>query len=75
MLVDKGRSRTLSSCLHAKSSSWPTGRRSMTGREIVFMEDSIISAPYCIHMISTAYRILKQHTRTFTTLELALLCS
>ena len=41
------RALTLSSCLHAKSSSWPTGRRSNTGREMDFIDDSIISAPYC----------------------------
>lgn len=41
-------SRTRSSCLHANSSSWltSTGSRSMTGRDIVLTDDSIISAPY-----------------------------
>ena len=38
---------TLSNCLLAKSSSCPTGKRSITGREMVFIDDSIISAPYC----------------------------
>jgi hypothetical protein len=39
---------TLSSCLQAKSSSWftSTGSLSMTGRDMVFTDDSIISAPY-----------------------------
>lgn len=38
---------SLSSCLHANSSIWFTGSLSMTGREMVLTEDSIISAPYC----------------------------
>jgi hypothetical protein len=40
--------RTRSSCLHANSSSWltSTGNLSITGRDIVFTDDSIISAPY-----------------------------
>ena len=42
----KRRGLTLSNCLHAKLSSWLTGSRSITGREMDFIEDSIISAPY-----------------------------
>lgn len=39
--------RTLSNCRQANSSSCSTGSRSITGREMLFTEDSIISAPYC----------------------------
>ena len=38
--------RTRSSCRQANSSREVTGKRSITGRDILFIEDSIISAPY-----------------------------
>ena len=37
---------TLSNCLQANSSNRVTGRRPTTGLDIVFTDDSIISAPY-----------------------------
>ena len=37
---------TLSNCLQANSSNWVTGNLPITGLDIVFTDDSIISAPY-----------------------------
>lgn len=69
-------SRTRSNCLHANSSSWFTsiGNLSMTGRDIVLTEDSIISAPYC-NSNQNAAGIAMKSTLTLTTLELAFPCS
>jgi hypothetical protein len=74
---------TRSSCLQANSSSWFrltfAGSLSMTGREIVFTEDSTISAPYWRRddngFKNRGGKKVIVLRRTLTTLELALPCS
>jgi hypothetical protein len=55
--VWKTRRHTLSNCLQANSSSWltSTGRRLITGLDIVLTLDSTISAPYYIGILFSCY--------------------
>ncbi len=73
-IVKKALELTLSSCRHAKSSIWLTGRRLMTGFDMVFTLDSTISAPYCMRY-SDVFTTKKTRRCTFTTLEEAFPCS
>lgn len=68
---------TRSNCLQANSSRVFVGRRSMTGRDMLWMLDSTISAPYCVHQ--DKHQNQRSHNkavaRTFTTRELFFPCS